>query len=285
MTDVESKNMDQPLEEFELQTELTAIITKNMIPARVVEKIVAKLKEKNVKISKKQLYALIDKISTVIRTSVKHDNKPQQPTNKEEGEAPRIETATSTIEKPLVSNTREVNTDMKKLVDIIEQLKERITMIEKNHLEGVKMSPVKTVLARDIQTVEKTVVSIPAETMSPLLEIRTDPESIVVLMKWLQYLVEKIGKTQLPDVLGYYVDIGWISEDVRLDLLNYSKGIIEENKGEARRDSANLPTKDHLQSLLFIQKLKGIQVDERFVYRIDREIEKLAKSLETYPIK
>jgi flagellar protein FlaD len=103
-------------------------------------------------------------------------------------------------------------------------------------------------------------------------------------MKWLQYLVDRTGKNNLPDTLGYYVDIGWISEDVRLDLINYSKGITEE-PAQTGTHPPFLPTKDHLQSLLFIQKLKGIQLDDRFLIKIERDMEKIVKSLEGYPLK
>jgi flagellar protein FlaD len=123
-----------------------------------------------------------------------------------------------------------------------------------------------------------------AEEIQPLEQIPSDPENIVVIMKWLQYLVEKVGKNNLPDVLGYYVDIGWISDDVRLDLISYSKGIIEEPSQKGTH-TTHLPTRDHLQSLLFIQKLKGVQLDERFLSKIERDMEKMAKSLEGYQLK
>jgi archaellum component FlaD/FlaE len=105
-------------------------------------------------------------------------------------------------------------------------------------------------------------------------------------MKWLQYMVDRVGKIYLPDILGYYVDIGWISEDIRLDLIEYSKGIVEDRTSTEpiRRDSYNLPTKNHIQSFLFIQKLKGKPFDERFVGKLEREIEKMAKSLDGYQI-
>ena len=122
------------------------------------------------------------------------------------------------------------------------------------------------------------------EDIEPLTDLPNDPESIIVLMKWLQYLVDKLGKSKLPDILGYYVDIDWISDDVRLDLMKYSKGITDDGKKDAS-GSMTLPTKDHIQSLLFIQKLKGIELDERFIWRIDREMEKMGKNLDDYQLK
>jgi flagellar protein FlaD len=155
-------------------------------------------------------------------------------------------------------------------------------VIEEHKVEGVKGVTGKLVKTKDIQTFDSTEVS--EGGMQPLEQAPNDPESIVVLMKWLQYLVDKTGKNNLPDVLGYYVDIGWISDDVRLDLIDYSKGITEEPSQTGAR-SAHLPTRDHLQSLLYIQKLKGIQLDERFLCKIEREMEKMAKSLDNYQLK
>jgi flagellar protein FlaD len=278
MADTES-NENKPLEDFELSSELSTILANNLLPSRIVNKIGEKLEEKKIKITKKQLYNLVEKLRVTMRTFTKFD----QPESKtKETPTAEIQKETKKIETPLKTE----GADMKKLVDTIEQLKDRITIIEQNRLEGIKGSSNKPVTTKDIKTIEKIDVPVREEEMSPLLQIPNDPESVVVLMKWLQYLVDKIGKTHLPDALGYYVDIGWISDDVRLDLMKYSNGITEETSGiGTRKESSNLPAKDHLQSLLYIQKLKGLQFDERFVFRIDREMQKMAKSLEGYQVK
>jgi len=279
MTDPEDVG-EKPLDEFELGSELSAIAANNILPSRIVNKIGDKLKDKNIEITKSQLYNLVDKIKTVMRTHAKfeHTKKIKEPENPESNNKP---------EKLMVQpQPIEQNADMKKLVETIEQLNARLTNIEQNGLKDVETPKIKTVTEKDIETTEKVEVSIKGEEMYPLIEIPNDPESIVVLMKWLQYLVDKVGKAHLPDVLGYYVDIGWISDDVRLDLIKYSKGLTEENKGsENKKETPNLPSKDHLQSLLFIQKLKGAQIDERFMGRIEREMGKLAKSLDSYQFK
>jgi archaellum component FlaD/FlaE len=171
---------------------------------------------------------------------------------------------------------------MKKIIEEMENLNKRITCIEENRHDGVKGPSGKLGKTKDIRIIEPTEIF--EETMQALEQIPNDPESIVVIMKWLQYLVDKIGKNNLPDTLGYYVDIGWISDNVRLDLIGYSKGLTEELTLTATR-SSHLPTRDHLQSLLFIQKLKGNQLDDRFIGKIERDMEKMAKSLEDYQIK
>ena len=250
-------------EEFDLDVELSTIVKKSMLPSRVAEKIGEKLKDKNINITKEQLYKLVEKIQSAIQTSA-GSNQTFVPAN----EYKDVETAS------------EVNADMKTLVESIEKLEERIENIEENKISGLKGVTGRLVRTKDIKTVDKTDVALHVE-MEPLFEIPNDPESVVVLMKWLQYLVDKLGKNNLPDILGYYVDVDWISDDVRLDLIKYSKGITDAKEG-VKKGMANLSTKDHIQSLLFIQKLKGQQLDERFIWKIDREMEKMAKSIEDY---
>ena len=115
----------------------------------------------------------------------------------------------------------------------------------------------------------------------PLNNIPNDPENVVVLMKWLQYLVDKVGKAKLIDVLDYYVDIGWISDKIVNNLVEYSEGITEERKegGEQENKLSDLQAKDHIQSLLYIQRLKGIKPDSYFLSRIERNLNKMNKNL------
>jgi len=276
MSEGDQNKGEKLLEEFEIGAELTTIVERNMLSASIVQKIGEKLKEKNIKVSKDQLYKLVEKIQSALRTyTLSTSSQPEQPK--------KAETLTPVKEEKKPWNGTAVQTtDMKQLVEAVEKLGERIKVIEENRIEGIKGVTGKLVKTKDIKTFEP--ADILGEDMQPLEHIPSDPESIVVIMKWLQYLVEKIGKNNLPDVLGYYVDIGWISDDVRLDLISYSKGITGE-PAQVGTQSSYLPTRDHLQSLLFIQKLKGLQLDERFLSKIERDMEKMVKSLEGYQLK
>lgn len=260
------------LEEFEIGAELTTVIERNMLPSRITQKIGEKIKENNIKITKDQLYKLVEKIQSALRgytpLASKQPEQPKKEVVKEE-------------KKPL-SDRPVQTTDMKTLAEMVEQLNERMKVIEEHRIEGIKGVTGKLIKTKDIKTLEP--ADILEEGMQPLEQIPSNPESIIVIMKWLQYLVDKTGKNNLPDVLGYYVDISWISDDVRLDLLSYSKGITEDPAQVGTR-SPHLPTRDHLQSLLFIQKLRGAELDERFLSKIERDMEKMAKSLEGYQLK
>jgi len=259
------KNQSKVLaEEFDLDVELSTIVRNGMLPSSIAVKIGELLKQKNITITKQQLYRLVEKIQSAI----------QKFGGSEQSYVPV---------HGYKDDSAEMHADMKSLIESIEKLEERIENIEENTFPSVNGVTGKLVKTKDIRTVERTESSIQDE-MEPLYEIPNDPESVVVLMKWLQYLVDKVGKQNLPNILGYYVDIDWISDDVRLDLIKYSKGI-EDVKERSKEKLTNLSTKDHIQSFLFIQKIKGQQLDERFIWKIDREMDKMAKSIEDYQIK
>ena len=276
MNEGDQNRGERLLEELEVAAELATIIERNMLPQRIAQRIGEKIKEKNIKVTKDQLYKLVEKIQSTLRSYTSSTSSQLEQQKKAEHLILVKE------EKKPWNSTTVQTTDMMQLVEAVEKLGERLKVIEENRIEGIKGVTGKLVKTKDIKTLES--AEILGEDIQPLEHIPSDPESIVVIMKWLQYLVEKIGKNNLPDVLGYYVDIGWISDDVRLDLISYSKGITGE-PAQTGTQSSHLPTRDHLQSLLFIQKLKGLQLDERFLSKIDRDMEKMVKSLEGYQLK
>ena len=217
-------------EEFELKNELSDLVAKNVIPKRVAEKLEQKLQESQVKISKENLDLLASKIREVMHTYVKfgqYDGKNKMP---DVGQ--------------LSGKKTEPNADMKKLVDSVKELQERITNVEKDSIDkgdepthsnintkenemqfgmnGEKIPSTKIVTTEDIKVPEKIKVHIQRD-MDLLAEVPTDPEGVVVLMKWLQFLIDKCKRSYLSDILDYYVDIGWISEDVKISLINMSE--------------------------------------------------------------
>lgn len=194
----------------------------------------------------------------------------------------KIEKITTLKEDTKTPASTNIEMDMQQLLQTVDNLKERLEDIEKRNLEAVK-DVANNIVKTDDMKLPKT-MEISEDELKPLEELTNDPESIVVSMKWLQYLVDNVGKVNLPDILGYYVDINWITDDVRLDLIEYSKGITTKSDDSTKKIS-NMSTRDHIQSLLFIQKLKRKQLDERFIMKIDREMEKIAKSIDNFQFK
>ena len=76
------------------------------------------------------------------------------------------------------------------LLKTIENLDQRITNIESG-----KISDLNIVTTDDIQ------ISPQELKLNPLKEVPNDPESVIVLMKWLQYLIDKCGRDNLSNIL------------------------------------------------------------------------------------
>ena len=242
--------------DYDLGNELSALVNQKVIPQRIAEKLEKKLREKSVKITKQQLYNIAYTIRDIISDYRKSDQIKKK-------------VATPAWEKQ--------DTDMQKLLQTIENLEERISNIESG-----KTSDLKVVTTKDIKVSSKELE------LEALKEIPNDPESIIILMKWLQYLIDRCGRDNLSNILDYYVDIGWISEDAKISLVDFSHGITEDNiEGDSasNKDITNLPSKDHIQSLIFIQKLRGKELDKHFFDKIDGELNRITKKLSNYQFK
>jgi flagellar protein FlaD len=147
-----------------------------------------------------------------------------------------------------------------------------------------------TVSTADIIVPNDSLMASDSFSSDPLAVIPHNPESIIVLMNWLQYLIDQCGYQNLDIILEYYVDINWITDDVKLGLLDYSKGIKKENmktttKSGSSRDAKEqtiLPSRDHIQSYMFIQKLKGKKFDKHFVDKIQNDLTRLRNKIDQY---
>lgn len=264
--DEDSPDKGNILSNFELEKELSTLVAKAVIPSFVADKINEKLNKAGLKLTLVQLYDLIDfiKKEMKVRQHSKHPSYVKE--GKETGDLAGIK--------------EEEDVAIDRIFKTIERLSNRIKRVEEARIKGFDGSTGKIVTTEDIEVPEK--ISIPRHgKVYPLDEIPNDPECIVVLMKWLQNLVDKVGKDNLLDVLEYYVDVGWLSDKVITNLIEYSEGITEERREgeETGKKISDLQTKDHLQSLLFIQRLKGEQPDSYFLSRIERELSKMTKNL------
>jgi flagellar protein FlaD len=106
--------------------------------------------------------------------------------------------------------------------------------------------------------------------------IRADPTSVVVLLNWIEFLMERVGRNNLMDALDYYVDIGWINEAVMSEIMAYARGI----DYYVEKPTWRLLPEDHTKSLLFIERLSGRKIDRNMLSSIDREMAKVKHGLE-----
>jgi archaellum component FlaD/FlaE len=99
-------------------------------------------------------------------------------------------------------------------------------------------------------------------------------------MEWLEFLMELVGRNNLPEILSYYEELGWITDKIRMELLQYADGI----DFYMEKPDWKLTPDDHVKSIWFIESLAGIKVDKNRLSVIERDIEKVKKGSEIYGI-
>ena len=233
--------MSEEDEGFDIHRELNNMVTENVLPKKVADRIEKKIMENNITITKEQFDQLIERILSILKNP----------------EKTRRETSVNTMEKKTV--IEEKISQQPPQETMLTEVSPRIVTTDELQIPDNKINPSK-ILQQD-----------------PLMEIPSDPESVIILMNWLQFLIDKCGRNNLREVLDYYVAIKWITEDVKFHLLEYSSGISEQKDGKERKNVRELPSQDHIQSFLFIQKLKGRNFDKHFLERINGEISRLVK--------
>ena len=287
--------------EFDLQSELSSLVADQIIPQSIAEKLEQKLVEKQVDITKDQLYALAEKIHSLIQTYKETGSLPN-PTEKSVESSESVENdqvdfgAGEEIDSSEVSTGSDSVDDqsVSEFMDKIEELQQKIDMLEEEKQKGFSSEGKDSNQESDRESVDDEFqfpydesISTKHLTTDPLECIPSNPESIIVLMNWLQYLVNRCGHENLAHVLDYYVDVDWISDDVKISLLEYATGITEgKDSSEASKKksdkSSDLPSKDHIQSYMYIQRLKGKKFEKHFVERINGELARIEKKVDTY---
>ncbi|MBW6470293.1 MAG: hypothetical protein K0A90_03625 [Methanosarcinaceae archaeon] len=113
-----------------------------------------------------------------------------------------------------------------------------------------------------------------------LARIEKNSSTMKLCMEWLEFLMELVGRNNLPDILSYYEELGWISDDVRLEFMQYVEGI----NYYAEKPDWKLNPDEHVKSIWFIEKLAGVKVDKNKLSIIERDIEWVKKGTEIYGI-
>ncbi|TQD23838.1 FlaD/FlaE family flagellar protein [Methanolobus vulcani] len=113
-----------------------------------------------------------------------------------------------------------------------------------------------------------------------LSNIVKNSSNMKLCMEWLEFLMELVGRNNLPDILSYYEELGWITEKVRMELLHYAEGI----DFYMEKPDWKLTPDDHVKSIWFIESLAGMKVDKNRLSVIERDIEKVKKGSEIYGI-
>ena len=154
--------------------------------------------------------------------------------------------------------------EMPKVTSKEEDLEKRVEEIVNKNIEKFSKELEKEASKEGLEQAKEAEIFFGEEKVSkiiPLTKINRDYKSITTALTWLGYLVERLGIDGTLNLLRFYVDIGWINKDVLIELVKLVKGI--------KRTSTSQPLekpelRDHLISIYFIAKLKGINIGEEY---------------------
>ena len=86
-----------------------------------------------------------------------------------------------------------------------------------------------------------------------------DPEDrrmIEDVIEWLDFLVTKVGFSNISKLLEYYRDIGWISNEVKFLLEDYLVGLKQDDSyPQGGKGDFKLSAEDHKMSLEMLYKV------------------------------
>ncbi|ABO36033.1 flagella protein [Methanococcus maripaludis C5] len=128
-----------------------------------------------------------------------------------------------------------------------------------------------------------TLSSILLESQKPakLEAIPEDAFSLIFAFKWLEYLSERVGQPNIGDILEFYYNLGWLSDNAISGLLKFSKGI-KIDDDDIASPSGKLTIADHLVSLLFIERLNGKKISSEVLDKLEWEIRRIKRGAEQY---
>jgi archaellum component FlaD/FlaE len=142
-----------------------------------------------------------------------------------------------------------------------------------------------------------------------LTHIRKDYLTLTLVMRWIEFLFERITRDKISLALDYYVEIGWISEEVKHEIMSMARGEMQDvTKYMAHEEAATaeealgeeigsieaapaiykkiedwrLAADDHLKSLLFICNIAGIKVDKDKLNSLELMIQRFKENLENF---
>jgi len=96
----------------------------------------------------------------------------------------------------------------------------------------------------------------------PLKSIKNDLYSLVTALNWIKYLVEKAGAKGALDILKAYTTLNWITPEINQILVKYINGMAGEIEVSGIEKKYVPTMDDHMNSLFFIAKLKGIKLEK-----------------------
>ncbi|MEM0154985.1 MAG: FlaD/FlaE family flagellar protein [Thermoplasmataceae archaeon] len=108
--------------------------------------------------------------------------------------------------------------------------------------------------------------------------IGDDIISMMVAMRWLEFLLDNYGQENSMDVLDYYESIGWISSEVKQDMFKYIKMTSIISPPQEYKVKPTI--QDHIINMLFIEKLNGEEITRDMIESLERDFRMLKKGVD-----
>jgi len=219
---------------------------------RIIANVEKKLKDRG-EVDVGELYAKIDRLEKTLQKLLRMQVRQAIMSSHEETSQSGLSSKTSEPEETVVGRGEEVSVDEDK------KISDAIRDVFPTH---------------DAGSVKKE-----EERITFLDRIPRSTGSMMFLLKWIEHLIERVGYSGLEDVLDYYVDIGWISEEVMFDVLKYAKGIRLYHENADWRPAGYMNVHDHLMSLLFIEALKTGRMNKEILHEVERQVYRIKKGV------
>lgn len=279
------EKVKEKLEKVEEKIEETP---KEEVPSEIIEELPEKIEE---------LHEKVEEIADKIKEKKEKIAK-EVPEEVEKMEK-KIEEVEVTPEE-VVEVVPEVEELPKEKIEVVEEkpeVVEKVAEEEKEKVEEIVEKP-DVVEAHKEEIVEGGVemaeekLSLPADISNLLFaeepkkaRLEKIPEDIVstmIALKWLGFLIDRVGVQNLERILEFYYEIGWISENVLNTLLRYAKGTRPHHRDPEWKPAEKLTIQDHLVSLLFIERLRGLRITRDVLDKLERELKMLEKTLDEF---
>lgn len=279
------EKVKEKLEKVEEKIEETP---KEEVPSEIIEELPEKIEE---------LHEKVEEIADKIKEKKEKIAK-EVPEEVEKMEK-KIEEVEVTPEE-VVEVVPEVEELPKEKIEVVEEkpeVVEKVAEEEKEKVEEIVEKP-EVVEAHKEEIVEGGVemaeekLSLPADISNLLFaeepkkaRLEKIPEDIVstmIALKWLGFLIDRVGVQNLERILEFYYEIGWISENVLNTLLRYAKGTRPHHRDPEWKPAEKLTIQDHLVSLLFIERLRGLRITRDVLDKLERELKMLEKTLDEF---
>ncbi|HLH86728.1 MAG TPA: FlaD/FlaE family flagellar protein [Thermoplasmataceae archaeon] len=117
-----------------------------------------------------------------------------------------------------------------------------------------------------------------AHRKAKLETIGDDVLSLMVALRWLEFLLDNYGPENTADILDYYESIGWISSSVKEQMIKFTKmtGIIS----PVQEYKVKPTIQDHIVTMLFIEKLNGGEISRDLIEALERDFRMLKKGVD-----